>query len=338
MQIKLFNRDWTFYSNLDRWIINTISVKNWWNIQTQEFQDIMWKYITFEIDDRYYTTAFDNRFAIWIVWDYTVSNWQYNYKILDIMQDFERWYLSWWNETQWPTTISLIVWTILAQYVWTNWWIDICNSLTIDPSIPWNFYYTKKNNCYDAIKEVFSQIPWAYTYMIPFQAVWVTTSIVLKFWTTGNSYKLYQWKNWNSDPFITGLSYTLSRQTLANYIFYYNSSWTLVWTLSDATSIAAYWQRVKVLRLDSADWSETAKAQQYLDKYKNPTIIVNNIKINNIWTTRLFVWDTIQIMSEWTKDSLFVTSSFIINDIIYNWWTNDYSLVVGDIINNQYLK
>lgn len=336
MQIKIFNRDGTFYKDLPKATINTISVKNWWSIKTNQFEDICNKYITFELSNRNEVSNYKNRFAIGIVWNYSYNNWEYNYKILDILNDLKNRNLTWWYENYTGGLSSWVGWALTGL---PGWEINLIFSVTVYPSIPGTFYYTNKRNWYEAIKELFSQIPSTSTYMLNFVNKSVINSLNFQFGNTWNNYNLYYWKNDNDDKFITNLGYDLSYETISNYIYVYNSSETLVTTLSDAASITKYWRRVKALNLNSADWSETAKGQQYLDKYKNPLPIINEIKINDLWVfSRLYVGDTIKIMSEWIKDDVFINNSFIIQDIIYNGSSNDYNLVIWDIINNNYIK
>lgn len=340
MQIKIWNTDWTIFKNLDRAKINSISVKNWWSIETQTFEKIIWKYISFEISNKKTTTpwlVYENRFAIWKVASYSFSNNRYTYQIEDILKDFRRWYLSGGYESGWPTTLDVLVPNIANRYNATRWWSIWITNITSVWWIAGNYTYTNKRNCYDALKELFDQIPSNYTYMLQFSDKWVSNCITLAYWVTGNNYKLYLSKWTYYDFYITSLSYNLTMETLYNYIFYIKSDWTLGWTISDATSIAKYWQRVKELRLSTNDGSELAKAQKYLDQYKNPNISINNITLSSLWRTanRLFVWDTIEIMSEWVKDDIFVWTQYLIQDITYNW--SQFWLVVWDIVNRDYL-
>jgi len=337
MQIKIFNKDWTFFKNLDKAEVVNISKKNWWVILTDEFEDIISKYISFEQTWLLSGGNTENRFTLWIVWDYSIVNNKYQYKTLDILDDFKRWHIIWWWTTQ-TWTFAAITGVIITHYQANNSWINVFNNISETVATVNTFYYTLKFNTFEALDEVKKQILATYTYRYKFLNENVINSIDLEFWNSWTIRKLYSSK-WNIGYYITNLSYSLSLETLANYIYVFDSAWTLVTTLVDSTSITNYGKRVKVLKLDTADWSEAGKWQQYFDKYKNPYPIIKNLEIaKNGNPTVMNVWDEVKIMSEWTKEALFVNTSFLIEDIIYNWKTDTYNLIIWDIINNTYLK
>jgi hypothetical protein len=128
----------------------------------------------------------------------------------------------------------------------------------------------------------------------------------------------------------------LSRESLANDIYYFNSAGTYLGNVNDPTSISLYWRKVKELRFSTNDGSETKKAQQHLDKYKNPLPTVNSISVNSLWIyNTLELWDSIIINSEWNKDNTF-TYPFFLEDIEWYAWSSNYNLIIWDIIYNNY--
>jgi len=337
MQVKIFNKDWSHFKNLDNADITKISVKNWGSFSTDQFEDIISKYVTFEETWLLANSWFDNRFTIWIIWDYKIVNDQHQYKVIDILNDFKRWHIIWWWTSQ-SWTFAAVSAVITAHYKWNNSWIDIFNIISETSATVNTFYYTLKFNSYDALTEIIKQTLSTYTYRYKFLNQNIINSIDLEFWLSWTTHKLYRSPQWIWF-YINKLSYTLSIETLANYVYVFNSSWTLVTTLVDSTSITNYWKRVKVLNLSTSDGSEASKWQQYFDKYKNPYPIIQNLEISKKTTTTwIKVWDSIKIMSEWVKEELFVNSNFLIEDIVYNWWSDTYNLIIWDIINNTYLK